>query len=313
FYTLKSAYSWLSLKRIGFGPHRLFWRIIWKLKMLPKIKIFSWRIDHDILPTYHKIARIHLNFSTTCSRCKNNVETLLHAMKECPKIFFASSSKAVADFFTLLWNCWTNRNKMVFQGKADAAMVVWERAQTLSDDFRIFNMTEPPAIPPKPVCKGWKKPPNGFVKINVDAAVANGCAGYGDIARDHEGFVVGGCYGYFNKSIEATWAEMEALAEGLKLASRLNVKKLMLESDNAKVVNTVKMRAQDVTILGCYAKTVCMDFTNFDSVHINWIDRCSNKTADLLCNLAIKKKCNLYFNIDYPLEVHNFVINDAIK
>ncbi|MBA0575998.1 hypothetical protein Golob_025282 [Gossypium lobatum] len=54
-------------------------------------------------------------------------------------------------------------------------------------------------------------------------------------------------------------------------------------------------------------------FRKFDSVQINWIDRCSNKAADLLCNLAIKKKCNLYFNTDYPVEIHNIVINDAIK
>ncbi|KAA3479799.1 reverse transcriptase [Gossypium australe] len=57
-YTSKSAYSWLSLKRIGFGPHRLFWRIIWKFKMLPKIKVFSRRIGCHILPTYTNIARI---------------------------------------------------------------------------------------------------------------------------------------------------------------------------------------------------------------------------------------------------------------
>ncbi|KAK5825298.1 hypothetical protein PVK06_020113 [Gossypium arboreum] len=45
-------------------------------------------------------------------------------------------NKATTDFFTQLWNCWNDRNKMVFQGKMDATLVVCERAQTLSKDFR---------------------------------------------------------------------------------------------------------------------------------------------------------------------------------
>ncbi|KAA3486818.1 zf-RVT domain-containing protein [Gossypium australe] len=83
-YTSKSAYSWSLLKRIGFGPHRIFWKIIWKLNMLPKIKVFSWRLGHDHLPAYDNIARIRQNFSNTCPRCKNSAETIIHVMKDCP-------------------------------------------------------------------------------------------------------------------------------------------------------------------------------------------------------------------------------------
>ncbi|KAH1056918.1 hypothetical protein J1N35_034983 [Gossypium stocksii] len=85
FYTSKSAYSWLSLKRIDFGPYRIFRRIIWNLKMLPKIKVFSWRIVHDILPTYDNIARIRQNFSTTSPRCKNNAETFASRFERRPR------------------------------------------------------------------------------------------------------------------------------------------------------------------------------------------------------------------------------------
>ncbi|XP_016740164.1 uncharacterized protein [Gossypium hirsutum] len=145
-------------------------------------QVFSWRIGHDILPTYINIARIRQNFSTTCPRCKNSDETLLHTLKECSK------------------NYWNNRSKMVFQGKDDPAMVVWDRAQTLSKDFRIFNLNEPSMIPPTPVCKGWKKPLNDFIKINVYAVVLNGYVGYGDITRDTNGFVLAGCYGFAIKA-----------------------------------------------------------------------------------------------------------------
>lgn len=90
--------------------------------------------------------------------------------------------------------------------------------------------------------KGWKKPPDGYVKVNVDTDVSFGCIGFSAIARDHDGFVLGGYYGHARKFVDAIWAELEALFEGLNLASRLHVDNLILESDNAWLVNTVKKR-----------------------------------------------------------------------
>ncbi|MBA0840766.1 hypothetical protein Goarm_003316 [Gossypium armourianum] len=260
--------------------------------MLSKIKVFSWIIGHDILPTYTNIAHIRQNFSTTCSRCKNSEETLLHALNEYPK---------------------NNKNKMVFQGKDDPAMVVWERAQTLSKDFRIFDLNDPTVIPLTPKCKGWKKPLKHFIKINFDAAALNGCVDYGVIARDVDGFVLTGSYSFAMKALDAVWAELEALTMGLNLASKLKVSKLIIESDNANLINIVKNRDKNVTILGRCVKKECMALRNFESVHFNWIDQSSNEAADLLCKLPIKNRCNLYFNLDYPLEIHIVIIRDAIK
>ncbi|XP_052886915.1 uncharacterized protein LOC128295389 [Gossypium arboreum] len=154
-YTSKSAYSWLILKEVGFGPHRFFWRALWKLQMLPKIKIFSWRIGHNILPTFDNIARIRQGFQNICPRCKDREETLIHAMKDCKKareilaagglnnrlltgeytncidwledVFRVLDKKAAADFLTLLWNSWNDRNNMLFKGKMDEAVTVQER------------------------------------------------------------------------------------------------------------------------------------------------------------------------------------------
>lgn len=84
-YSTKSAYSWMTLKHVGFGPHRVFWRLIWKLHTLPKIKVFCWRIGHDILPTYENISKIRRDFNCMCPRCGIEKETLIHALKDCPR------------------------------------------------------------------------------------------------------------------------------------------------------------------------------------------------------------------------------------
>ncbi|KAG8483530.1 hypothetical protein CXB51_023272 [Gossypium anomalum] len=196
-------------------------------------------------------------------------------------------SKAVADFFTLLWNCWNNRNKLVFQGKEDPTRV--------------------------PKCKGWKKPPKDFVKINVDAAIFENGAGYGVIIKYANGFVLGGCYGFANKTLDVIWAELETLSMGLKLADSMKIPKLIVESDNETLINTVNKREKDGTILGQCIKKECMIIRNFDSVLFNWIDRRSNEAADSLSKLAIKNNCNLNFKMDYPLEIHKVIIREAIK
>ncbi|KAH1091667.1 hypothetical protein J1N35_018924 [Gossypium stocksii] len=53
--------------------------------MLPKIKVFSWRIGQNILPTFDNIARLRQDFNNFCPRCNRGEETLIHAMKNYPK------------------------------------------------------------------------------------------------------------------------------------------------------------------------------------------------------------------------------------
>ncbi|XP_052888053.1 uncharacterized protein LOC108450896 [Gossypium arboreum] len=154
----------------------------------------------------------------------------------------------------------------ITEGKEDMAMVVWERAQALSKDFRIFNFAAPPVIPLTPVCKGWTIPPAGVIKINVDAAVVDGKSGYGAISRDHDGFVVGGSYSFTDKIQDVKWAKFDAFVEGLNLALKLKVDKLILESDSASLVNAVNKRDQDITILGCYVNKACKKLNEFNLV-----------------------------------------------
>ncbi|MBA0608590.1 hypothetical protein Godav_020788, partial [Gossypium davidsonii] len=83
-FTSKSAYSWLLLKQMGFGPHRFLWKAIWKLDTIPKIRVFTWRVGHEILPTNVEIASIGRGFGQECPRCGAEYETLIHALKDSP-------------------------------------------------------------------------------------------------------------------------------------------------------------------------------------------------------------------------------------
>ncbi|MBA0582016.1 hypothetical protein Gorai_024170, partial [Gossypium raimondii] len=233
---------------------------------------------HNILLTFDNIARIRQGFNNTCPRCKSSEETLIHVMKDCPK----AREILVAG----------GLNNIMLDGNYNNC-IDW-----IEDFF---------------VKKGWTKPLTGYVKVNVDASVSNGCRVVRVVARDHDGFVIRGYYNFKENSMDVIWAELEAFQEGLKLAEKLKVAQLIVESDSATLVNTVKKRMKDIIIMGQRIRQECKAFNNFDSVQVKWINHNSNNVADSLCNLAIRNKSDLYFDMNYPLDIHNIIIHEAIN
>ncbi|MBA0868348.1 hypothetical protein Goshw_012189, partial [Gossypium schwendimanii] len=153
-YSTKSAYSCLTLKHVGFGPHQFLWRLTWKLQTLPKIKIFCWRLGHDILPKDKKISSIRREINSTCPRYGIEKETLLHMMKNYPKaravlVYGGFNNNLIEGSY---YRCvdWIEDVARTLDKKAFSdfitveAKVTWERATTLSQDFRIFNLLEKP-------------------------------------------------------------------------------------------------------------------------------------------------------------------------
>ncbi|KAA3466831.1 reverse transcriptase [Gossypium australe] len=196
FFSSKSAYSWMILRQIGFGPYRIFWKLIWKLNTLLKVRLFCWRLGHKILPTFEKIAGIRSDFDSLCPRCGNERESHMHAMRDCP---FARKEQ---------------------QGTEDDARAVWDRASCLNRDFRIHNLVEKSMLPIPGESPAWKKPEAGVMKINFDVAFLNNKAWFGLIARDNDGFVYGGRMGSTDKVFNAKLGEYRAMEESINFAHK---------------------------------------------------------------------------------------------
>ncbi|KAK5835894.1 hypothetical protein PVK06_011608 [Gossypium arboreum] len=124
---------------------------------------------------------------------------------------------------TFQGSCKNNRNNFTFRGKEKGASVIRDRAFTLSNDFRVHNLSQKPIIPFTPAYNNWKKPEKAFVKVHVGATVSNGRMGYEVITRDEEGFMVGSCRGCKNMEVTSEGAGLVALDEGMQLAGRLNI------------------------------------------------------------------------------------------
>ena len=59
------------------------WKKLWKCRVSNKIKIFAWRVCHDILPTGENLARRKITDDNRCGLCKQGAESVLHCLWEC--------------------------------------------------------------------------------------------------------------------------------------------------------------------------------------------------------------------------------------
>ena len=60
-----------------------FWKKIWQLNVLLKVKIFAWHVCLDGLPTMLNLRRKGLNIVGFCQICDKDLESISHALFHC--------------------------------------------------------------------------------------------------------------------------------------------------------------------------------------------------------------------------------------
>lgn len=154
-YTVKTAYRTRRCKMQQTDPNKASfsditdgrgWKKVWKLKIMPRIKHFIWRIMNKAVATNEALFRRKCAPNHFCPVCETEVETIEHALMLCPWAKFAwfscklgviinefnvrkiekwieeglLSSKEHNDEIqtyvaTHLWNIWKTRCRWVFE------------------------------------------------------------------------------------------------------------------------------------------------------------------------------------------------------
>ena len=94
-YSVKSAYRALTtqneLRALEEGTvvgssssEQQLWIALWKLKVIPKIRVFWWRVLRGILPDSVTLKNRHIKPLARCEICTSMDEDLLHALVHCP-------------------------------------------------------------------------------------------------------------------------------------------------------------------------------------------------------------------------------------
>ncbi|BAT99172.1 putative ribonuclease H protein [Vigna angularis] len=136
----------------------------------------------------------------------------------------------------------------------------------------------------------WKKPEAGWVKLNVDGSqdlFKGPSAGCGGVVRDSSGKWVGGFAKKLGSSLKAHQTELQAILTGLQFASRMKLKKVVLESDHNSAVRMVENGVKPNHVDYDVVEQIKEKLFRFEGeVRLVVINTMANSVADRLANNA---------------------------
>jgi len=142
-------------------------------------------------------------------------------------------------------------------------------------------------------CAVFRKPPEGFIKLNCDGAAKGnpGPAGFGGIFRNTEG-ATQWIYAEHGGTMSNNEAEFMAVHQGLKIARRNGYKKLEIEGDSTLVINAIRQLIQgkswEKVVKSWRSASTVREIgdmlTGIDVTLTSHVRREGNKPADCLAN-----------------------------
>ena len=137
------------------GNEILVWKLLWSLKVPPKVRNMLWRAASSCLPTKAQLCNKMIPIDPWCPMCCNQTETIMHSLVFCPfarecwlrcgvsiPIFssiscvdwlsnnFQDPSVEIRHTIAMVcWSIWTARNALVWKQKREMISHVLYRAR----------------------------------------------------------------------------------------------------------------------------------------------------------------------------------------
>jgi hypothetical protein len=235
-YSVRSAYHHLIEHVIDNNHLKVDgnWKILWRLQVPNKVKIFLWRALRGCLPVRGRLAQKGVPCGNKCPYCDTNEENEWHCFFGCStvedvwmeaecwqqvhgfminvagfvpmlfKMLAELDSNTMSQIAMLLWTIWWRRNQICWNDKTPIVFEVIGRARDMWSDWNKARQrnTHQAAHSVADGCQAWRKPPAGTMRCNVDMAhYANqNCYCIGACLRDDRGQFVKA----FSKRYEGT-------------------------------------------------------------------------------------------------------------
>nr|GMD43941.1 ATP-dependent DNA helicase SRS2-like protein At4g25120 [Ipomoea batatas] len=155
------------------------------------------------------------------------------------------------------WNIWTLRNNIIWKNQPiESAGYIVKSAQNYYAAWCEATIDRQQAERRSNTIVSWTKPPQGFLKLNVDAAINKQDArmGFGCVLRDELGHFIAARGSPWRGYYSAKEAEAVAIRESLTWIKTLNVDKIIIETDSLQVTQALESNPRDssffVVLLG---------------------------------------------------------------
>ncbi|XP_022155289.1 uncharacterized protein LOC111022426 [Momordica charantia] len=201
--------------------NEVLWRKFWKIQMPPKIQVIMWKVCHNIIPVLKNLQKKGME-----------VKQIWRAVL--PE---AELGSLFNDCYLERWSYWMkNLSASNLRLAEITCWALW------NDHNALINKKKIPEAPIKrriPRVNAWRPPPLGcVVKMNTDAAVSTEGSGVGVLLRDGNAEIVAAMID-FHVVKTPLLTEILAIREGLRLATRLGVHRVMVESDSLEALNLI--------------------------------------------------------------------------
>ncbi|KAH9653988.1 putative reverse transcriptase/RNA-dependent DNA polymerase [Citrus sinensis] len=296
------------------------WSVIWKLEIPEKVKVFMWRAAQDLLPTAGNLWKKKALQDPWCQRCGKKGENVFHALIKCKlsqKVWnqtkfkedlegmenqdMFTAMKAIAEkrntrdvalFVSLCWAIWHSRNLFIFERRKEDPRFPVARAEATIEVYRKVKV-------PQMQIEGrqksnheqtWKPPPEGYVKVNTDAAIymEEQKVGLGIIIRDSKGDFVAAAMKMSKFIDNIAYAEAEAIHLGMNVAEAVARGPVIVESDCSEVVNQILGRTGSNLELLWIISDIKKQMQKVKDIKMQFIPRICNGAAHDLAKMALK-------------------------
>lgn len=189
--------------------------------------------------------------------------------------------------FTLIYNLWQARNNARESQQLQDPAAIVRRSIAAVEEWHSLK-TVPTTTATRPIMR-WHAPPEGWCKVNTDGAYrsAEGNTGGGVAVRDHHGgFLAGACH-FFTNVADAEGAELHACRQGLLVARRMQVPKVVLGADSSVVVSKLIQEDMDRSFYGPLIAEIKELLQGFDEGMAQVVRRTANSAAHNL----VKEGC----------------------
>ena len=292
------------------------WKSLWSVRVPSKISIFLWRLARQSLPVGEVLHHRNMAQSSACFFC-GGCDSWKHSLIECnvarcvwaleddhileavclsdegdakawlSEIFRRLKHSDAVRVAVVLWAIWYSRRKAIHEREFQSPLSTHSFVERFLADL---GEEKPKEKGKKSVIRrtgNWLPPPDGMIKINVDAAISkNECtASVAAIARDASGCFLGASALISKGITDPEVMEAVACREGLSLALDLQITRLRLASDNSSVVKNIRDGSKGV--YGQVIEEVRARMTSFDTAEIVHERREHNADAHNIARSAV--------------------------
>ena len=187
----------------------------------------------------------------------------------------------------LVWSCWKERNRRVWNGDFMEPTRVGLLAST---SYSFYLQAQPVKLPKRLRLKQvWQRPRSEWIKVNCDRAMdwntKEGAASY--VCRDESGLVVsGGCH-YLTVAASPALMEAEALRMACMHAKAREWQKVEFEVDCLGLVNVINSEEDDDAVIGQVIEDIKVLLHSFDNFLIIHVYREANCAAHRLARFSL--------------------------